>query len=168
MKACFKLYRDIKSAHPSIKTFLHIFYHCIKPIALCGSENWGTINITPKRKELSLYEIFKDWEFEKLNLKFNKYILGVSKLCTNIAVLSELGRYPLYIDILKHMFMYWHRLEQTPSDLLAKAFNEYKSNQHQQNNDWYSNILFFSKKLNIDLNICKNLSPYKFKIQLKK
>jgi hypothetical protein len=64
------------------------------------------INITPKRKSLSLFDIFKDWEFEKLNLKFCKYILGVTKKYTNIAVLSELGGYPLYISILIHIFMY--------------------------------------------------------------
>ena len=50
MKANFKLYRDMKSADPSIKTFLHIFDHCIKAIVLYGCENWGDFNITQKRK----------------------------------------------------------------------------------------------------------------------
>jgi hypothetical protein len=50
MKANFKLYRDMKSADPSIKTFLHIFDHCIKAIVLYGCENWGVFNITQKRK----------------------------------------------------------------------------------------------------------------------
>jgi hypothetical protein len=44
-----------------------------------------------------MFDIFKEWEMEKLNLKYCKHILGVTNLCTNIAVLSELGRYPLYI-----------------------------------------------------------------------
>jgi hypothetical protein len=52
----------MKSATPSIKTFLHLFDHCITPIALYGCENWGVINITQKRKELNLYVIFKEWE----------------------------------------------------------------------------------------------------------
>jgi hypothetical protein len=69
-------------------------------------------------KTLLLFNIFKEWEMEKLNLKHCKHILGVTKLCTNIAVLSELGRYPLYIDLfmLKQLFMYWYyRLEDSPS-----------------------------------------------------
>ena len=69
IKASFKLCRDMKSATPSIKTFLHLFDHCIKAIALYGCENWGVINITQKRKELNLYDIFKEWESEKVNLK---------------------------------------------------------------------------------------------------
>ena len=145
MKASFKLYRDMKSADPSIKTFLHIFDHCIKPIVLYGCENWGVFNITQKRKTLPMFDIFKEWEMEKLNLKYCKYILGVTKLCTNIAVLSELGRYPLYIDLLKQLFMYWYRLEHSPSDILSRAYNEYESSNNQSNNSWYTNFLFSVK-----------------------
>ena len=128
------------------------------------------INITPKRKSLSLFDIFKDWEFEKLNLKFCKYILGVTKKYTNIAVLSELGIYP--IRLLIHIYMYWHILENSPSELLSRAFTELKSivdkTTSSCNNSWYSNLLFYSDNLGIDLNICKNLSRNKFKILLKK
>ena len=145
MKASFKLYRDMKSADPSIKTFLHIFDHCIKPIVLYGCENWGVFNIMQKRKTLPMFDIFKEWEMEKLNLKYCKYILGVTKLCTNIAVLSELGRYPLYIDLLKQLFMYWYRLEHSPSDILSRAYNEYESSNNQSNNSWYTNLLFSVK-----------------------
>ena len=28
---------------------------------------------------LSFFETFKDWDFEKLNIKFCKYLLGVNK-----------------------------------------------------------------------------------------
>ena len=108
-------------------------------------ENWGVFNITQKRKTLPMFDIFKEWEMEKLNLKYCKYILGVTKLCTNIAVLSELGRYPLYIDLLKQLFMYWYRLEHSPSDILSRAYNEYKSSNNQSNNSWYTNLLFSVK-----------------------
>jgi hypothetical protein len=40
---------------------------------------------------------------EKLHQKFLKYILGVHTKTTNIAVLSELGRFPLYYNIIKAM-----------------------------------------------------------------
>ena len=122
-------------------------------------------------KTLLLFNIFKEWEMEKLNLKHCKHILGVTKLCTNIAVLSELGRYPLYIDLfmLKQLFMYWYyRLEDSPSDLLSRAYNEYKSSNNQSKNSWYINFLFFSEKLNINLSICKKFRKNKFKLYLKK
>jgi hypothetical protein len=56
------------------------------------------------KKKLELYDLFKDWEYEKLNLKFCKYLLGVNKRSTNIAVLSELGRMPLFISHITAMF----------------------------------------------------------------
>ena len=74
-----------------------------------------------------MFDIFKEFEMEKLNLKYCKHILGVTKLCTNIAVLSELGRNLLYIDLLKQLCMYWYRLEHSPYDLLSRAYTEYKS-----------------------------------------
>jgi hypothetical protein len=37
----------MKSATPSIKAFLHLFDHCIIPIALYGCENWGVISDRP-------------------------------------------------------------------------------------------------------------------------
>jgi hypothetical protein len=72
-------------------------------------------------------------------------MLRVSKQCTDIAVLTELGRFPMYINILKQMCMYWHRLEDSPSNLLNRAFSEYKNNTNQDSNSWYSNILLYSK-----------------------
>ena len=38
---------------------------------------------------------------EKVNLKFCKYMLRVSKKCTNIAVLTELGRFPIVYGYIK-------------------------------------------------------------------
>ena len=56
-KACFKLYKDVKSSCPPIKTLLHLFDHCIKLIITYGCENWGVINITPK-ENLFLFLIY--------------------------------------------------------------------------------------------------------------
>ena len=154
LKASFRIYRDMKMISPSNKTMLHIFDHTIKPILLYGCENWGMMNITSKRKQSSLFDIYKDWEHEKLNIKFCKYILGVSKQTTNLAVLSELGRFPLYCDVIIQMFMYWHRLEHSPSELLSSAYSEYRNNKCLKDNSWYSYIVFLSDKLDIDLSIC--------------
>jgi hypothetical protein len=39
-----------------------------------------------------------------------KYVLGVNKRTTNLAIYGELGRYPLYIDTIISMIKYWVRL----------------------------------------------------------
>jgi hypothetical protein len=40
-------------------------------------------------------------------MKYAKYMLGVHKSATNIAVLAELGLYPLSIAALKSSVIYW-------------------------------------------------------------
>lgn len=168
LKAAFKLYKNVKCANPPITTLLHLFDHTIKPILLYGSENWGSLTLSAKQSRSDLFEIFKDWEMEKLNIKFCKYILGVNKRSTNIAILSELGRYPMYFSVIINSFLYWHRLQSQPSDLLKCAYQEY-TDLHENKNikTWYSTIIMISKKLNIDLNKYKNVSAYMFKKQLK-
>ena len=55
--------------------------------------------MSEKQKKSEIYDIYKDWECEKLNIKFCKYILGVNKKTTNLAVLEELGKLSIYISI---------------------------------------------------------------------
>ena len=43
---------------------------------------------------------------EKLHIEFLKFSLGVHKKSTNEAVMGELGRYPLYINILLTAFKF--------------------------------------------------------------
>jgi hypothetical protein len=52
-----------------------------------------------------------------------------------VDVLSELGRFPLYFNIIKCMLLYWYRLENLGREfpLLKEAYNETK-------------LLYFSKK----------------------
>lgn len=48
---------------------------------------------------VDLEQIYSKLYSEKMHQKFGKYILGVHKKAT--AVLSELGRHPLYFNIVK-------------------------------------------------------------------
>jgi hypothetical protein len=89
--------------------------------------------------------------------------LGVSKQSTKITVGSGLGRFPLYIDMFSHMFMYWYRLENSPSSLLKCAFNDCRKINSTSINNWYSTILFVSKELGINLSLCKSISKFKLK-----
>jgi hypothetical protein len=47
-------------------------------------------------KDRDLHDIFKDWKVENLHIKFCKHLMGVGKKSTNIAVILEFGRYPMY------------------------------------------------------------------------
>jgi len=72
LKATFKLYKDLKTTEPSVSTLLHSFDHMIKPIVLYGCEIWGTLINATLQKTTDIYDLFKEWEFEKLNTKFCK------------------------------------------------------------------------------------------------
>jgi hypothetical protein len=110
--------------NPSINTLLHVYDHTIQPIAIYGGELWGLANFTEKSKGSHLYDIYKDWEFEKINIKFYKYILGLNKRTTNLAVLAELGKFPAYISVVSSFFMYWHRVQSNPTSLLRSAYED--------------------------------------------
>jgi hypothetical protein len=52
--------------------------------------------------------------------------LRVHQKSTNVAVLSELGRFPIHYQIIKQMIGYWHHLENLESSfpLLKAAYNQ--------------------------------------------
>ncbi|XP_071132876.1 uncharacterized protein [Mytilus edulis] len=114
LKAHFKLRKDLLSLNPDVKTSIHVFDHTVKPILLYGSEIWGMFNSLSskcKKEDISFEKLYSGLPCEKLHIKFCKFILGVHKKTTNAAVLSELGRFPIYFNIIKGMLLYWYRLE---------------------------------------------------------
>lgn len=66
------------------------------------------------------------------------------------------------------MFLFWHRIEKSKTQLLRRALHEYKSNKTTLKSSWYANILFIGEKIYLKLPICLNLSHNKFKAVLKK
>ena len=76
---------------------MHIFDHTLKPILLYNSEVWDSYNISSDRLNTRVFDldnICKSLQYEKLHLKFLKFLLGVHKKSVNFTVLSELGRSP--------------------------------------------------------------------------
>jgi hypothetical protein len=91
-----------------------------------------------------------------MHQKFCKYILGVdNKKATHLAVLSELGRHPLYFNIVKSMLNYYLRLEKTGSTfpLLNDAYIESKLLHNAKKSSWYSSIKFDLDKVSSLLNV---------------
>lgn len=145
LKAYFKLSKDFLSLHPSVKTSLHVFDHTIKPILLYGCEVWGMFNPFSSKFRNgidSLDKIYNKLLAEKLHLKFCKFILGVHSKTTNIAALSELGRFPLYFNIIKSMIKYNDRLQkcETMFPLLHETFEETKNLKNMNKLSWHTSI----------------------------
>ena len=82
---------------------------------LYGSEIWGVFkNDTKvcKMEENVLFPfIYKGSMIDKSQLSFLKYILGVNKYSSNLAVMSETGRLPMYFPVIISTVKYLYRLE---------------------------------------------------------
>lgn len=156
LKAYFKLSKCFEDIHRNVDTLLHLFDHTVKPVALYGSEIWGTINSSSKSVAKDKYDLFKSLDVlpcEKLHIKFLKYILGVHKKSSNDAVKGELGRYPLYFEALCSTVKYLQRLQQEDvSDLLKDALWESKSLYNCHKKSWFSDVQFLIKLLGINDN----------------
>ena len=72
-----------------------------------------------------------------INLKWLKYILGVNKKSSNIAVMAEVGKYPLLIPICIQVMSYWHRMKFiNTNSLLYAAFKENKELSEKNKKCW--------------------------------
>ena len=100
-----------------------------------------------KRCNKYFEKIYENNIADKINLKFCKYILGVNSKSSNIAVISELGRFPIYFNILSSMLCYLYTLYHCSSNLLKEAFICCK-NMHENNiQTWYFPVRFIIVKL---------------------
>ena len=136
----------MSSSNPSLSTLSHLYDHTIKPILVYGSEIWGMFSTESaackKSNNFILEKVFMDDITEKSHIRFMKYILGVSKKSSNIAVMSELGRFLMYFSVIISMLKYVHRLQNINSGLLYDAYI-CNQNLHACNiQTWYSSITF--------------------------
>ena len=106
-----------------------------------------------KNYRSDIYDLFKEWEFEKLNTKFCKYILGVNRRSTNIAILSRTGKISAtYILISIYFFHFIMRLQNKEGNsLLSKALKESIYLNNSGVNSRFSSISFLRQKLGIHL-----------------
>ena len=110
---------------------------------------------------------------EKLHLKFCKIILGVHSKSSNLAVYSELGRYPLFIDQIILNLKYLKYIKDETNNRLLKKFYASLMNEQKlfnncsllrmkyQLNNLTSNIFTrgikeFYKRIKIKLSSCFN------------
>ena len=73
-------------------------------------------------------------------MKICKYALEVSRRSTNLAVIGELGRYPLYLEVLLNMIKYWARLTKLDNCLAVEALKTSKDIHAQNHKSWFSCI----------------------------
>ena len=120
-------------------------------ILLYGCEITNFINITERmeNKKYAYFEKILEWPQEKLHINFCRFILGVNNKTTKIAVLSELGRYPLFLKALKQVWKYKKRCEIMNTDsLLYNAYME--SKQRTDHFTWYKFVKYMSTEAGLE------------------
>jgi hypothetical protein len=105
LKALFKVKTCFQGHSPKIKTILHIVDRTIKPILLNGSEIWGSFSAQKLLRQGDNYfaNVYRDLLAKKAHFKLCKYSIKVGEKATNSAVMGELGRYPLFLEVLLNM-----------------------------------------------------------------
>ena len=123
-KALGRLKRILYSVQTDVRLYLDLFDKLIAPIFLYGCEIWGAYVIPPSPcispDDITLY--FKV-EFERVYVNYLKYVLGVNTKACNIAVLSEVGKYPYSLEVLTRVCKNWYRMENVnPESLLHDVY----------------------------------------------
>ena len=95
----FYIQKSLLSDNMNIYGHIKLFNACVQPILVYCSEVWSLFTLIKGNVQVELkYDSFIP---NKVQMKYAKYMLGVHKSATDIAVLAELGLYPLSIAALK-------------------------------------------------------------------
>ena len=73
---------------------------------------------------------------------YSRHVLGVNKHTSNLAILSETGRFPMYFSIILSIVKYLHRLETTSNTLLKEAYSLSKELHNRGIQTWYSSAIY--------------------------
>jgi hypothetical protein len=139
----------------SVNTHIKLFDVLIKPILLYGSDVWGAYMYKYKNNKGSLDCMLTDVNMltEKLHSKVCKYVLQVNKNASNFAVRSELGRYPLFINIISRLVNYYVNICGRDKDsLVHTALEIHKSTDES----WFSFLKYIVEITGFNMHtLCK-------------
>ena len=122
MRAAFKISSILKSQNiidPIVS--LKLFDSMVKPILLYGSQVWAQELLPYESKDINKLDRLP---FEQIQNKQCKYILGVRKHTSNVAARAELGRFPLYINVITLSIKFWIQILKSPDKLSYRAYKE--------------------------------------------
>ena len=107
------LYKDKRM--PVSRAF-QLFDSLVSPVALYACEFWFP-NVLPKKSfgdKTNLLSVFDSFKAETINQLLCKLLLSVHKKASKLAVLGELGRYPLALRAMAHCLNYRQCLARKP------------------------------------------------------
>ena len=130
---------------------MKIFDSVIKPILLYGSDVWGAYLYKSIYQHNSIQNALNDVAglIEKLHSKFCKQVLRVHKRTSNFAVRFELGRLPLFVNIVCRILKYFVNIcKRDPSSVVNIALKLHK----MYDNSWFAFVKSIVNILGCDVN----------------
>ena len=131
---------------------IQLFTSLISPIAQYTSEFWSVLSL-PQKSFNSKDDLLHAWEVftpETLNQQFCRLILSVHKKTSRLAVLGELGHYPLlmssFIQTLKYK---WSISLQDSNTLIRDALSEMESFSDLGHDCWLTRVRKMEQLFNI-------------------
>ena len=131
---------------------IQLFTSLISPIAQYASEFWSVLSL-PQKSFNSKDDLLRAWEVftpETLNQQFCRLILSVHKKTSRLAVLGELGHYPLlmssFIQTLKYK---WSISLQDSNTLIRDALSEMESFSDLGHDCWLTRVRKMEQLFNI-------------------
>ena len=131
---------------------LDLFDKLIVPIALYNSEVWGSSCVPENSKNNDLFDSrnISKLHIEKLQYKFLKMSLGVSRNTSNWGVLSETGRSPLTLRIFKSMVKFYYHMLKSPSELTIASLTTNINLANMGYNTWFKSLERILKYIGIN------------------
>lgn len=129
-KVLFKIKQFDTRQHLSLT--IKLFNNLVVPILRYGSEVW-TPYLMKGLNENNFSHICDSVPVEQVHNKFCKYLLGVHRKASNVAVRGELGRFPLLIELC-HSIKNWLRICNLPLNIkryLCRSIQTYVFNGKQ-------------------------------------
>ena len=127
-RALFSIKQSMSDQNMKPSVLLQIFDALVKPVALYSSEVWTAYKPCYQGKGLDdLFDMSlkSNNEFDKVHIKYCKYVLGVHSKACNLAVYSELGRVPLLMSAIINSINFWlHMIQSKRDSLINKAYSE--------------------------------------------
>ena len=143
-----------KDKRMSVDRAFQLFDSLVSSVALYGCEFWLP-SVLPQKCFTSKTKLLSGWEglkCETINQQCCRILLSVHKKTSRLAVLGELGRYPMAVKAMAQTLNYKLSLEKKPADsILGLAMAEMATMASQGIDCWLTRVNKMSSLLNIPL-----------------
>ena len=161
LRATYLLTKSIGHVKPS--TAIKLFDKIVEPILTYNCE--VALALLPQSWDYTDF-VLKMWdhgiEINRVAFNFLRQVLGVHKKTSNVALLSETGKYPPIMKVFNQIYKYWLRIKDSENLLLKEAVTTNMINHENGKLTWYKIVDYLLKLTNVDTqNHSKTINEFK-------